>query len=136
MSLLHVSPFLRRVLLLDAAASAATGLLMLLGANSLTQLFGLPVALMQYAGISLFPFVALLVFLATREHLSPRVVWAVIAVNALWTTDSLLLLVSRWVTPTGLGFAFVVAQALAVAAFAALEYHGLRKSESFVVSGR
>ncbi|MBA3713775.1 MAG: hypothetical protein H0W76_15180 [Pyrinomonadaceae bacterium] len=36
--------------------------------------------------------------------------------------------VSGWVEPPGLGYAFVIFQAYGVAMFAALEYLGLRKS--------
>lgn len=128
MQTFRTSTFLRRVLIADAATCAAAGLLLMLGASSLEHLFGLPTALSRYAGASLLPFAALLAYFATREELSPRSLWAVIVVNALWTADSILLLVVGWVEPNGLGSAFVVFQALGVAAFAALEYLGLRKS--------
>jgi hypothetical protein len=128
MQTFRTSTFLRRVLIADAATCAAAGLLLLLGASSLEHLFRLPPGLSRYAGASLLPFAALLAYFATRENLSPRSLWAVIVVNALWTADSILLLIAGWVEPNGLGSAFVVFQALGVAAFAALEYLGLRKS--------
>jgi hypothetical protein len=49
--------------------------------------------------------------------------------NALWAVDSILLLVTGWVTPTELGNTFVVAQALGVASFAVLEYFGFKRLE-------
>jgi hypothetical protein len=55
-------------------------------------------------------------------------VWAVIVCNALWAADSILLLMSGWVEPTGLGIIFVIAQAAAVAAFAEVEYFGMRRA--------
>lgn len=128
MRLFCTSTFLRRVLLADAATCAAAGLLMMLGAGLLEQFFRLPSGLSRYAGASLLPFAALLAYLATRENLSPRTLWAVIIVNALWTVDSVLVLLAGWVEPNVLGSAFVVFQAVGVAAFAALEYLGLRKS--------
>jgi hypothetical protein len=121
------SSFLRRVLLADAAASAATGLLMLFGAGLSEQLLGLPRALLQYAGLSLLPFAAFIAYLATRENLSRTGSWAVIICNAVWAADSILLLLSGWVEPNRLGHAFIIAQALAVAIFAELEYFGLRR---------
>jgi len=133
MQLFRTSTFLRRVLFADAATCLAAGLLMMLGAGLFTQLLGLPVELLFYAGISLLPFTAFLVYLATRENLSPTVVWTVIVLNALWTADSFLLLISGWVVPTELGYIFVIAQALGVALFAVLEYFGLRKSATAVV---
>jgi len=122
------SRLLRRVLLADAATSGAIGLLMMLGSSLLEQLLGLPAELSRYAGISLLPFAAFLVYLATRENLSQSAVRAVIVLNALWTAGSILLLLSGWIEPTGLGYAFVIFQAFGVAMFAGLEYLGLRKS--------
>lgn len=122
------STFLRRVLWADAATCLAAGLMMTLGAATLERHFGLPSELSRYAGVGLLPFAAFLVYLAARESLKAPVVWAVIALNVLWTADSVLLLVSGWITPTEAGSAFVLAQALGVAVFAALEFVGLRKS--------
>ena len=128
MQSLTTSRFLRRVLFADAATCVAAGLLMTFGSSLLERFFELPAELSHYAGISLFPFAALLVYLAMRENLSPTAVWVVIALNVLWTADSLLLLVGSWVEPTGFGYAFVIFQACGVMIFAALEYFGLRKS--------
>ncbi len=128
MQFFRASTFLRRALLADAATCVATGLLLLLGSGVLEQFLGLPAELSRYAGVSLLPFAALLIYLAARENLSPPAVWAVIVLNALWTVDSILLLLSGWIEPTELGYAFVIFQAFGVAMFAALEYFGLRKS--------
>jgi hypothetical protein len=119
---------LRRVLLVDAATCIAAGLLMMLGARLLDELLGLPAALLQYAGVSLLAFTAFLVYVGTRKTLSRTAVWVVIAVNALWAADSFLLLLTGWIAPTGLGYAFVIAQALAVALLADVQYLGLRRS--------
>ena len=123
----RTSTFLRWVLFIDAASCVATGLLAMIGSSALEQFLGLPRELMRYAGVSLLPFAAFLVYLATRETFSQAMVWAVILLNALWTVDSVLLLLTGWVDPTALGYGFVVAQALGVAILAALEYVGLRK---------
>ncbi len=122
------SVFLRRALLADAAVSGATGIAMMLGANPVGELLGLAPALLRWAGLSLLPFVALLVYLATRERPSPSLTRVVVAANLLWSTDSVLLLVSGWAEPTALGYACVAGQALAVALFAALQYVGLRNT--------
>jgi hypothetical protein len=123
----QASTFLRRVLMLDAVATAATGLMLTFGASLAKDLLGLPQSLMQYAGVSLLPFAALVGYLATRETISRPAVWAVIAYNALWSVDSIVLLMTGWVAPTALGYAFVIAQALVVALLAELEYVGLRR---------
>jgi len=120
--------FLRRVLIADAAASAATGLLMLLAAGPLEQWLAIPAGLLRAAGASLIPFAALVAWLALRETVSRAGVWAVIALNVLWVVDSVALLFTSWVEPAMLGYAFVLAQAAAVAVLAELEYVGLRRA--------
>jgi hypothetical protein len=122
--------FLRYALLADAVASGATGLLMIAGAGLLEDLLGLPTALMREAGLALIPFVALVAYVGTRETISRPAVQTVIALNALWVVGSLALLVTDYVAPTALGYAFVIAQAAAVAVLAALQYVGLRRPEA------
>lgn len=122
------SIFLRRVLLADAATCAAAGLLMVLRTSQLEHALGLPAALSRYAGISLLPVAAYLVYLARRAQLSRSAVLIVIGLNALWAVDSILLLLSGWIEPTASGYGFVIVQAVGVAMFAGLEYFGLRRS--------
>ena len=92
--------FLRYALLADAVASGATGLLMIAGADLLTGLLGLPVALMREAGLLLVPYVALVAFVGTRETISRPAVQAIIALNVLWVVGSIGLLMSGYVAPT------------------------------------
>ena len=132
MSRTDASPFLRRALLLDAAISGATGVLLILDAGLLQRVLGLPSTLLHYAGLALIPFAALLVHLARRERLSSSSVRAVIAGNAAWVVASLAVLLAGWIEPNRLGTAFVVAQALAVAVLAEIEYAGLRRSAAIV----
>jgi len=132
MSLSSISPLLRRTLIADAAISGTTGLLMIAFGNTLSEPLGVPVVLMRYAGVSLLPFAALLVYLARCESLSRAVVWIVIACNALWAVDSILIMLIGWVEPTVLGQAFIIAQALIVALFAEAQYLGLRRSVATV----
>lgn len=120
--------FLRYALLADAVASGATGLLMIAGADLLTSLLGLPVALMREAGLLLVPYVALVAFVGTRETISRPAVKLIIALNVLWVVASIGLLISGLVAPTMLGYAFVIAQAVAVGVFAELQVIGLRRS--------
>lgn len=123
----HPSPLLRYALLGDAAASGATGLLMFAGAGVLTARLGLPEDLLRYAGLFLLPYAAAVAWLGLREAMPRSAVWTVIAVNAIWAADSLLLLLAGSVTPTGLGVAFVTLQAAVVAAFAAAQCIGLHR---------
>jgi hypothetical protein len=127
-ALVTPNPLLRTALILDAAASGAMGLLLLAGAPWLTALFGLPQALLIAAGVVCLIWAAIVGWPARRPQVAAAAVWAIIAVNALWVVESAALLLLGWVEPTRLGTAFVVAQALAVAAFAELQFVGLKRS--------
>ena len=122
------SPFLRRVLLLDAASCLGMGLLLAAVAGPLARWFHLPVALLWQSGVFLLVFAGLLLWMATRAAVPRLLVWAVIIGNALWALDSVLLLASGWVAPNALGGVFITAQALVVGVLAALEHAGLRRS--------
>ena len=121
------SVFLRRVLLADAAATTVSGLLMLLDADLLHRLLGIPVTLLHYSGLSFLPFAAFVFYFAKRAILPAPAVWAVIAYNGVWAAASIEALVSGWIEPAMLGKVFVVAQAVVVGIFAEAEYFGLRR---------
>jgi hypothetical protein len=118
---------LRQALLADALVSGLTGLLLALGAGFLASFLNLPEALLRYAGAILLPYAALVALIGTRRPIRPSAVWVVIAVNALWALDSVVLLLSGWVAPNIFGAGFIVAQAVVVALFAELQYLSLRR---------
>lgn len=122
--------FLRRVLMVDAVCSGAMGAAMIALAAVLGDVLQLPADLLREAGIVLIPFAAFVGFLATRAQPVRFAVWAVIALNVVWAADSILLLLTGWVAPNALGYAFVIGQALVVAVFAELEYVGLRRTSA------
>jgi hypothetical protein len=123
-----ITPFMRNALRLDAVVSGAAALLLLGGATPLAPLTGLPAGLLFWSGVVLVPFVAALVVVARRETAPRLVLVDIVALNALWVAASFGLLASGLVQPTLLGIAFVVAQALAVALFAVLQWSGLRRA--------
>jgi hypothetical protein len=128
MSSIQSSSFLRNALSLDAAACAATGLLLTLAAGPLAAPLGFPAGFLRGAGVLLLPCAALLGWFASRETLPRIAVHAVIAVNLLWIADSIVILVAGWFQPSGFGIAFVLAQAAAVAVITELEVIGLKRS--------
>ena len=125
---------LRNILKADAVTSLACGIVMCFGAAALSPVLGLPEVLLREAGLLLFPFAALVFWSATRERIPRPLVWIVVLSNALWAFDSILLLLSSWVAPTALGQAFVLAQAVAVALFAELEFFALRRTAQLAKS--
>jgi hypothetical protein len=112
---------LKAILWLDAATCVATGLLLSLLSSDLSEMLGLPRPLLFYAGLSLFPIAAFMAWTAQRP--AAPAVWLVIGGNALWVLGSLAVLA---LSPTAIGTAFVIVQAVAVAVLAELEYMGLR----------
>jgi hypothetical protein len=114
--------FLRRTLAVDAATCAAMGALLAGFQAPLAGLLGLPAGLLFYAGIALFPCAALM--LAAMK--SRTLAWLVVAGNAAWIVGSVAVLLLA--SPTALGYAFVIAQAVAVAVLAELEYVGLARA--------
>jgi glucose uptake protein GlcU len=83
----------------------------------------IPELLLFYAGISLFPVALFIAVTALRHPLMHRAVECVIAGNVLWVIGSIALL--GLTTMNGLGAAFILTQALAVALLTWLEYAGL-----------
>lgn len=127
--IIRISNFLRYVLFADALTCTACGLLLSVGGTFLQSVLGLPLDLMLYAGLSLFPFVAFLIFAATRKSISKTLIWLIVGLNLLWTIDSFLIIFSGYVAPTTLGYIFVIFQAVGVGLFAILEFIGLQKAE-------
>jgi hypothetical protein len=131
-TILNATPFLRLALLGDAAASGATGLLLVAAAGPLTTLLGLPEPLLRIAGLLLLPYAAFVAWIGRRTTPPRNAVRAVIAVNLLWVADSVLLLVFgpalTGLAPTALGVAFVLAQALVVLGFALGQGIALRRA--------
>lgn len=128
--MIHPSMFLRRAFQADAIFSGVAALMFVFGAGLFASLTNLPEAFLRNTGLVLVVYAALVGFLGTRSMMSRAAVWAVIAVNAVWAIDSVILLMSGWVSPNLLGQALIVMQAIAVGVFAELQFMGLRKSAS------
>ena len=124
---MEMTPFLKRVLLLDAASCLGMAALLLPGATALAPLLGLDRSLLVGAGAALAPLGLLILWIATRRGLYLWLVALVIAGNLLWTVESFLLLtVAAGVT--AIGVTFVSGQAAIVALLAALEFVGVRRA--------
>lgn len=118
---------LRNVLVADGVVTGTTALLLAAAAGPLGDLFDLPVTLLRVAGLVLIPYAALVLGLGVRGTTSKPLVRLLIAANLLWIVASVGLLMTGWVDPSGVGIAFTLLQAAVVAAFADLQYLGLRR---------
>jgi hypothetical protein len=128
--LIHPGNFLRNVLMLDAALSAALGALMVLPSGTLKELLGLPASLLLPAGLAMFPWAAFLLWIATRPTVPKAAIWAVVALNVLWAMDCGLAAFVGGFGPTALGQSFIALHALGALVLADLEFMGLRRSAS------
>lgn len=128
MSTIVPSPFLKRVLMVDAVSCAAAGLLLLALGEMFAPALGIPASFSQPVGLSLVGFAAVVGLVAVQSRVSPAIIWAIIAYNALWAIESVMVLALGWLTPTTLGIAFVLAQAIWVAILAEAQFIGLRKT--------
>jgi hypothetical protein len=115
---------LRAILNLDGLSCAAMALLLVFGSAALAPLLGAPQALLFWAGVVLFPCAALMFTGARHPH--PMLVWTLILGNAAWVLASIA--VTMLFELTWPGMAFVLAQAMFVAALAVLEWRALRAS--------
>lgn len=118
---------LRKVLIADAVICGMTGALMATGAGFLTQLLGISETFLIVSGLSLLPFAAIVGWLAGQTNPAHSSVKAVAAINAAWVIASIAILVAGIVTPTALGVAFVIAQAVVVAFFAEAQIFSLKR---------
>lgn len=128
MSLAHFhlpTPWLRRVLALDALAGAGAGLAHLLWADALAGWFGLSAGLISASGWALFAYAAWAGGLARQALPARGPLMLLILANLAWSLGCLVL---AWGggPVTGLGQAYLSALALAVLALAELEFLGWR----------
>jgi hypothetical protein len=114
--------------LADALLSGITGLALALLAGPLATPLGLSVGLLRWSGVILIPYAAFVARLGKRERIQRSLVFIVVACNAVWALDSVLLLVAGWSEPTLLGEVFVIGQAAVVALLAEAQFIGLRRS--------
>jgi hypothetical protein len=102
--------------------------LLVLAAPALSGIFGLSAGLLRGTGVLLVPWVALLLWTTTRPRPKRGLVLAIVGANVAWVVASAWLPLSGLFSPTTLGTGFVIAQAVAVAVFADLQWIGLRQA--------
>jgi hypothetical protein len=121
------SGLLRVALKLDAAVTGANALAYLAAFALLDGLLGVPAAVLVPTGAFLLVYAALVGRLASKPAMPRAGVVAVIAVNVIWTADSLIVLAGGTFDPTLAGQIWIALQAVVVLAFAAVQVYGLRR---------
>ena len=114
---------------LDAVVTAANGAAYLVAAGPLSELLGLSAPLLRIAGAGLLAFAAVVWLVASAERMARPAPATIIALNAVWAVGSVAAVLADLGTPTTVGAAWMIAQALVVAGFAELQLTGLRRAE-------
>ena len=113
----------------NAAFSSASGLAFIAAAGPLARTMGVPeVVSLPGLGVQLLCFAALLVWLASRDIIRPAFAMAVVVADALWAAGTVPLLLASVLSPTGSWIATAIANV--VAAFAVLQYLGIRRMQA------
>lgn len=118
----------RRILAVDAFTCLAAGALMAFAPAPLGDITDLPPGLLFAAGASLFPIAALFAWMSRTPRLTPALIWFAVIGNMGWVAASLGVLALT--QPSPFGYAFVLAQAGAVAGLAMLEAGGVSDSQT------
>ncbi len=122
------SRLLRRFLLGNATFSTLTGTLCLIDAAPLTQAFGIPdPTLLPGLGVQLLLFAAAIIWIATRQEISTRLAWVIIALDIGWVAGSIALLPFVSGMLTSAGITAMVLVAFGVATFASGQIAGVKR---------
>ena len=121
-------PALQTVLKLDAATCLLMGVLLILASGPIAGLTAIPAPVLFWAGIILLPVGGFMASVSLAAYVPHWATLIVVAGNVLWALASLLLPAAAIITPNGLGWAFLSAQAAVVAVFAWLEWESARQS--------
>lgn len=112
---------LKQALLTDAIVSGLVGALSLAGARWLDSSLDLPTALLAGSGTIAVVYAAALAMLARRMPIPSPAGPVVVGGNLAWAAAGVLLLVSGWVEPNGLGTGFIVVHIVGALVFAELQ---------------
>lgn len=113
---------------LDAVVTAANGAAYLAAAAPLSDLLGLDATLLRAVGAGLLAFAAIVWLVASAKRMTRPAPATIIALNAAWAMSSIAAALAGLSSPTMVGAAWMIAQALVVAGFAELQLTGLRRA--------
>jgi hypothetical protein len=119
---------LKLALFADAGASATLAAGQLMFPALLAEHLSLPSVLLMESGVFLVGYVLMLVVLASMARVWAAAIQFVVIGNVGWALGCLALAATPLVSPSALGVAFLVFQAVSVLLFAWMEWTGLRAS--------
>lgn len=120
---------LKNVLLINALSSGVTGLLLIEFPSFTAQLFGISQSTPFMAtGIFLVAFASLVYYASRQKPVNKTLVRWIIALDIMWVTDSLIVVVGQLFGFTFIGYAITLAVALWVGLMAYLQIRGLKET--------
>jgi hypothetical protein len=129
MSIFDSPKFLRNVLVADSLSCIATGAAQVMFTALLSEILRLPALLLQGTGWFLLAYAAIVAAVAAREPIPRALVWLFVAGNFGWAAACAALLVAAPLSPSLLGEAWVIAQAVTVVVLAEMQWAGLRRTK-------
>lgn len=122
------SLWLRRSLLGNAAFSTGTGTVLVLAAESLAPVLGIPALALRVVGLVLLPFAFGLARNAMRERVNRKEAWSAVILDLVWVAGSALLVFAELWPLEVAGTWTVLLVADCVFLFALLQAWGLRRT--------
>jgi hypothetical protein len=121
----------RRTVVIDAAATTATAVLMLAARNLLYPYFGLTSPLLlDVTAAAFIAYAAAIGLVAWRPSISRPALLAIVGANVAYVIASFAVLVTFWSALHPVGRGLVIAIALAVELFATLQFTAARRLEN------
>ncbi|WP_395789382.1 hypothetical protein [Aquimonas sp.] len=124
------SNLLRLGLRLDAVLSLGAAALALAFAAPLAREIGVASAALYPVAGFMLTWTALTFWMSRSPRLPAWLVWVVLLVNIDWALASFALMATDWIAPSTLGYGLLSLQALAVLAFAEMQWLGLKRSRT------
>jgi hypothetical protein len=122
----------RTTLLIDAAATTATAVMMLAAREVLYPYFGLTTPqVLDVTAVAFLIYAAVIALVARRPSIERSAMMTVVAANIAYVVASMALLVMFWSELHAVGCILIVAVALAVEAFAAMQFLAVRRGREW-----
>jgi len=126
-----------RTVLIDAIATAASGVLMLAARGILYPLFGLTSPLLlDLTAVAFLVYAAAISVVAMRPVISRVALMTIVFTNIAYVVASLAVLITFWAHLDPIGRALIIAVTFVVEAFAALQFAAARRAPSDVMGDK
>lgn len=121
----------RLALTIDTVGGLASGALLALGSSFLAPLTGVPTSVSMPLGLFLLALGGFIGWTAMQRETSRGRVLLIVAINAIWTIGSVIVLMTNALPLTSFGVGFIIVQAVVVATLGTAQWVGLGRSRTY-----